>query len=198
MGLLDWIKKDLQSGVPSAPNESLSEVLKRAVGLGSRDDRAARMDHTDPDAPASAAVSGGSPPSQGRRRWVAFLVVGLAGLLVGAAAGSGGGGDTETVTETLASTTTVTKVSTVSRMHTVVHVRYRTRTVRQTVTETTSVGGDTGAGADSRCDPNYVGACVPNDGSDYNCPDISETDFESVGSDPDGLDADNDGVACES
>jgi len=197
MGLLDWIKKDLQAGDPSAPNESLLEALKRTVGLGSRDHHAPRL-VKNPEAPTVAAHGEGSPPPKGRRRWIAFLVVGLAGLFVGVAAGSGGGSDAQTVTETLASTTTVTKANTVKSVRTVVHVRYRTRTVRQTVTETTSVGGDTGSGAGSGCDLNYVGACVPNDGSDYNCSDISETDFESVGSDPDGLDADNDGVACES
>jgi hypothetical protein len=197
MGFLDWIKKDLQAGDPGVPEESLSEALKRAVGLGSRKDPAA-AEARHPNAATATARGDGSPPPKGRRRWIAFLAVGLAGLFVGVAAGSGGGGDAQTVTETLASTTTVTKTSTVRRVRTVVHVRYRTRTVRQTVTETTSVGGDTGSGVGSGCDPNYVGACVPNDGADYNCSDISETDFESVGSDPDGLDADNDGVACES
>jgi hypothetical protein len=39
----------------------------------------------------------------------------------------------------------------------------------------------------------------PSDGTnDVNCGDISETDFNSVGDDPDGLDRDGDGVACES
>jgi hypothetical protein len=197
MGLLDWIKKDLQAGDPSAADESLLDALKRTVGLGSRRDYAPRV-VKNPEAPTVGTHGDGPPPPKGRRRWVAFLVVGLAGLFVGVAAGSGGAGDAQTVTETLASTTTVTKATTVRRVRTVVHVRYRTRTVRQTVTDTTSVGGDSGSGARPGCDPNYVGACVPNDGSDYNCSDISETDFESVGSDPDGLDADNDGVACES
>jgi hypothetical protein len=48
------------------------------------------------------------------------------------------------------------------------------------------------------CDPNYLGACVPNDGADYDCAELSASDFESVGSDPDRLDADGDGIACES
>jgi hypothetical protein len=57
------------------------------------------------------------------------------------------------------------------------------------------------AGTDSStadCDPAYEGACVPNDGSDYDCPEIDGTDFNSVGDDPDRLDADGDGIACES
>jgi hypothetical protein len=52
--------------------------------------------------------------------------------------------------------------------------------------------------ASSDCDPNYVGACVPNDGADYDCGELSASDFQSVGSDPSRLDADSDGVACES
>ncbi len=50
----------------------------------------------------------------------------------------------------------------------------------------------------SNCDPNYEGVCVPDDGYDYNCPDIDGTDFPSVGTDPHGLDRDGDGIACES
>jgi hypothetical protein len=52
----------------------------------------------------------------------------------------------------------------------------------------------------SDCDANYSGACVlPYDTyGDVDCPDIPETDFDSVGTDPHGLDADGDGIACES
>jgi hypothetical protein len=33
---------------------------------------------------------------------------------------------------------------------------------------------------------------------DLNCDDIDDTNFEVVGSDPHGFDADNDGIGCES
>jgi hypothetical protein len=54
------------------------------------------------------------------------------------------------------------------------------------------------AAAASDCDPNYSGACVPADGADYDCGELADSDFESVGSDPSRLDADGDGIACES
>ena len=47
------------------------------------------------------------------------------------------------------------------------------------------------------CDPNYLGACVPTGVSGVNCDDIPVKGFQSVGSDPQGLDGDNDGIACE-
>lgn len=47
------------------------------------------------------------------------------------------------------------------------------------------------------CDPNYQGACVPDDGYDYDCADIG-AQVIVVGSDPDGLDRDGDGFGCES
>ena len=57
---------------------------------------------------------------------------------------------------------------------------------------------DSGDSGGSGCDPNYSGACVPTGQGDVDCGDIPETDFESIGSDPDRLDADRDGIACES
>lgn len=50
----------------------------------------------------------------------------------------------------------------------------------------------------SNCNPAYSGACIPNVPYDLDCPEIAATDFSSVGSDPYGLDGNNDGVACES
>ena len=55
------------------------------------------------------------------------------------------------------------------------------------------------------CDPNYSGACVPID-SDVDCGGGSGNGpsyvyakrFQVVGNDVYGLDADNDGIACES
>ncbi|MDH4363696.1 MAG: hypothetical protein OEY70_06400 [Acidimicrobiia bacterium] len=58
------------------------------------------------------------------------------------------------------------------------------------------VGGD--------CDPNYAGACVPT-ASDVDCaggtgngPAHVQGPVRVVGSDPYRLDADNDGIGCES
>jgi hypothetical protein len=50
------------------------------------------------------------------------------------------------------------------------------------------------------CSDSYDGACLdPSDGlNDLDCTEIADTDFESVGDDPYGLDADSDGIACES
>lgn len=48
------------------------------------------------------------------------------------------------------------------------------------------------------CDPNYAGACVPLYPPDVNCGDLSDRRFSSIGSDPHGLDRDQDGTACES
>jgi hypothetical protein len=45
------------------------------------------------------------------------------------------------------------------------------------------------------CDPNYSG-CVPIYPPDVNCPEVAGP-VDSLGSDPHGLDRDNDGVACE-
>jgi hypothetical protein len=61
-----------------------------------------------------------------------------------------------------------------------------------------SDGGSDGSTASDGCDSNYEGACVPTDQGDVDCGDLGETDFDSVGDDPDSLDADGDGVACES
>jgi hypothetical protein len=47
----------------------------------------------------------------------------------------------------------------------------------------------------SGCDPNYSG-CVPPYPPDVDCPDVGET-VSVYGSDPHGLDADNDGIGCE-
>lgn len=46
------------------------------------------------------------------------------------------------------------------------------------------------------CDPNYTG-CVPDTGYDVDCSEVNGP-VEVIGTDVDGLDADNDGVGCES
>lgn len=48
------------------------------------------------------------------------------------------------------------------------------------------------------CNSNYEGACIPDSPGDIDCPDVPESNFDSVGSDPYRFDADGDGVACES
>jgi hypothetical protein len=76
--------------------------------------------------------------------------------------------------------------------------RERRREEQRQLEQTVPPADDSGGSGDSGCDPNYTGACVPTDQGDVDCGDIAETDFNSVGSDPDRLDADNDGIACES
>ena len=57
--------------------------------------------------------------------------------------------------------------------------------------------------AGGSCDPNYKGACLDPNASDYDCSGGSGNGpkytgrVEVVGSDPFGLDADGDGVGCE-
>ncbi len=51
---------------------------------------------------------------------------------------------------------------------------------------------------DGECSSEYEGACVPTDQGDVDCTELPDSDFQSVGSDPYGLDRDGDGVACES
>jgi PKD repeat protein len=48
------------------------------------------------------------------------------------------------------------------------------------------------------CDPSYPDLCIPPPPPDLGCNDITARNFEVVGSDPHGLDADNDGIGCES
>jgi hypothetical protein len=48
----------------------------------------------------------------------------------------------------------------------------------------------------SGCDPNYTG-CVPDTGYDVDCSEVAGP-VEVIGSDVDGLDADGDGIGCES
>jgi hypothetical protein len=49
---------------------------------------------------------------------------------------------------------------------------------------------------DADCNPAYEGACIPNSVGDIDCPDVPDTNFSSVGSDPYRFDGDGDGVAC--
>jgi hypothetical protein len=135
-----------------------------------------------------------------------LLVAGLVlvGLLTGVAVGSGDEEPSEiravTIARTVVSTDTVTQTETVTRTQVRVKVRYKTRVKikYRTVTEPApAYGDDTGSG-DVGCSDEYTGACVPADAYDVNCGELVESDFDSVGSDPYGLDADGDGVACES
>jgi hypothetical protein len=50
---------------------------------------------------------------------------------------------------------------------------------------------------DGVCDPNYDGQCVPIRDS-VNCSDLAGFDVVIIGEDIHGLDADNDGIGCES
>ena len=50
------------------------------------------------------------------------------------------------------------------------------------------------------CDPSYAGACIPSPPPDLSCDDLRALGIRGevtvVGSDPHGLDADGDGIAC--
>ena len=48
------------------------------------------------------------------------------------------------------------------------------------------------------CSPEYTYVCIHQTKEDWNCDELSEWDFKSVGTDPYRLDPDSDGIACES
>jgi hypothetical protein len=70
--------------------------------------------------------------------------------------------------------------------------------------ESKSAAAETSAAEPSNCDPDYEGACLDPDASDYDCeggdgngPDYTG-EVRVVGVDHFGLDADGDGIGCES
>ena len=67
----------------------------------------------------------------------------------------------------------------------------------QTQTQTAQQSQSSSTSSGQGCDPNYSGACIPIVSYDLNCGDIPERNFRSSGSDPHGLDGDNDDIACE-
>jgi hypothetical protein len=52
-------------------------------------------------------------------------------------------------------------------------------------------------GGDISCHPSYPDECIPPPPPNLNCDDVDATNFQVVGSDPHGLDGDNDGIGCE-
>ncbi len=48
------------------------------------------------------------------------------------------------------------------------------------------------------CDSSYPDVCIPRYPPDLDCGEIGYSNFRVVGNDPHGLDADNDGIGCES
>jgi hypothetical protein len=137
-----------------------------------------------------------------------LLVAGLilVGFILGAAVGSGD--EPEKTAATTAETVTVVRTDTVTNTETVTktktRVKYRTRvkvkyrTVTEAAPQPVAADADADLGGGDGCSPEYEGACVPDDAGDVNCTDLSDTDIDSVGSDPYGLDRDGDGIACES
>lgn len=63
-------------------------------------------------------------------------------------------------------------------------------------TTTTTTVGSTSTTVPG-CHPSYPTLCLPPPPPDLDCYEVSATDFLVIGSDPHGLDADNDGVGCE-
>jgi hypothetical protein len=49
----------------------------------------------------------------------------------------------------------------------------------------------------SQCHPSYPDICIPPPPPDLNCSDIPYRRFKVIGSDPHGLDRDQDGIGCE-
>lgn len=49
-----------------------------------------------------------------------------------------------------------------------------------------------------KCDPSYPTICLPPPPPDLDCPQIPHQDFPVLPPDPHGLDADEDGIGCES
>ncbi|CAD5984140.1 excalibur calcium-binding domain-containing protein [Planktothrix agardhii] len=49
----------------------------------------------------------------------------------------------------------------------------------------------------SPCHPSYPDICIPPPPPDLNCSDIPYRRFKVIGSDPHGLDRDQDGIGCE-
>jgi resuscitation-promoting factor RpfB len=107
---------------------------------------------------------------------------------------------TSTSTSTTTTSTTTTSTSTTTPTTTPSTTVARPPTTAATVARPTPTTRAAGG-----CDPNYAGACVPID-SDVDCGGGSGNGpsyvyakrFQVVGTDIYGLDADNDGIACES
>ncbi|HEX2048039.1 MAG TPA: hypothetical protein VHF27_09750 [Acidimicrobiales bacterium] len=97
--------------------------------------------------------------------------------------GAPGSAPPETTTST-STTTTSTSTTTTSTTSTTIAAR---RSVPTTQAPTASGG----------CHPSYSGACLPI-GPDVDCGEISARRFRVVGPDVYRLDADSDGIACES
>jgi hypothetical protein len=82
-------------------------------------------------------------------------------------------------------------------------VRARRRAQRAAARRAADVAAQAEAQTQSNCDPNYSGACLDPNASDYDCAGGSGDGPEYtgpvrvVGSDPYGLDSDGDGYACE-
>lgn len=56
----------------------------------------------------------------------------------------------------------------------------------------------TGGRPAGECEPAYPTVCLPSPPPDLNCPQIPYNDFPALPPDPHRLDADKDGIACES
>lgn len=163
------------------------------------------------------------PEARPRRRIGSHVAVSLVSLLLGAGIGGAAAepsqpavtGSRQT-TDAPRVTVTVTETARAPRPVTVTETEPAPPPVTVTVTETapapppvtvtevaqapppavTAPAAEPEPAGD--CNPAYSGACVPTGVRDVDCTELSARDFASVGSDPYGLDGDDDGVACES
>ena len=136
---------------------------------------------------------------------LAALVVFIAGVGVGAAGDATSPPQAEAAFSAPTATVTKTAEATVPAQPRATVTAVATKTVKKRVVKTVTaepqalVGGGSGGGGSGgggACAPGYD-PCIPPYPPDVNCPDVDGPIYVT-GSDPHGLDADNDGVACES
>lgn len=118
------------------------------------------------------------------RRAAALLLAVVLGVV-----GTGGALASEPKVETSARTTTTLRRTATTVRRTTTTVRPTTTTTRPRAATTTTV---------RRCDAAYPTVCLPPPPPDLNCGDISARNFTVRSPDPHRLDADRDGIGCES
>lgn len=157
------------------------------------------------DGPARAAVPNRTLLLTGAA--LAALVVFIAGVGIGAAGDSNSPTQANAALAAPTTTVTTTTEATVTAKPRVTVTATATKTVKRRVVKTVTAepqallggggsDGSGGSGGGGACAPGYD-PCIPPYPPDVNCPDVDGPIYVT-GSDPHGLDADGDGVACES
>jgi hypothetical protein len=166
------------------------------------------MSVTEPPRPPSAPLTevlGGPPPSPRVPWWQhgwGAAVIGVVGLLIGIGVGGASGSKTKTEVRTVTQEGAARTVTHTAPGHTRTVIRTRTVTRTNTVTAkaaaASSPAESEGEGTGANCEPGYS-PCLPRVG-DLNCDEIpaSKKPVQVTGSDPYRLDADHNGVGCQS